>query len=129
MLEKQLDKLVKKVEQDSDILAVILFGSKARGETTSASDLDVCLVLQNRRYDPLYLSNKKLEYLKIGGLDIHVYQQLPIYVRRQVIKEGKILFVKDEEGLYEIAFRTAQAFEDFRHRYYSYLEQVAHAGS
>jgi predicted nucleotidyltransferase len=129
MLEKQLEKLLKKAEQDSDILAVILFGSTVRGEAALASDLDVCLVLQSRRYDPMYLSNKKLEYLKRGALDIHVYQQLPIYIRRRVLKEGEILFVKDEESLYEIAFRTAQAFEDFRHHYYNYLEQVAHAGS
>ena len=126
---KSLERLLKRAERDSDILAVILFGSKARGEATLTSDLDVCLVLLNRRYDPLYLSGKKLDYLKIGGLDIHVYQQLPIYIRTRVIKEGQVLFVKDEESLYEIAFRTAQAFEDFKHRYYSYLEQVTHAGS
>jgi hypothetical protein len=33
--------------------------------------------------------------------------------------------VKDEDALYEVAFRTAQAFEDFKHIYRDYLEQVA----
>jgi predicted nucleotidyltransferase len=129
MQGKSLEKLLNEARQDSDILAVILFGSRAREEATRVSDVDVCLVLANRRYDPLELSHKKLEYLKIEGLDIHIFQQLPLYIRQRVIKEGKVLYMRDEEGLYELAFRTAQAFEDFRHRYYEYLEQTSHAGS
>lgn len=129
MPEKVLEGLIHRVEQDAEVLAVILFGSRVRGEATEASDTDVCLVLPDRRYAPLHLSRKKLEYLKIGGLDIQIYQQLPLYIRHRVIKEGTIIYVRDEEGLYELAFRTAQAFEDFRHRYYSYLQQVAYVGS
>jgi hypothetical protein len=45
-----------------------------------------------------------------------------------VLKEGKILLCQDDDLLYEIAFRTAQAFEDFRHLYYGYLEELAHVG-
>ena len=124
-----LEKLLNKAKQDPEVLSVILFGSQACGEATAASDVDVCLVLLNQRYDSLYLSRTKLEYLKMDGLDIHIYQQLPLYIRRRVIKEGKVLFVRDEELLYELAFRTAQAFEDFRHLYYDYLEEVARVGS
>ena len=129
MFGKPVERMLTLARQDSEILAVILFGSRARGEGTLTSDVDVCLVLLNRHYDPLHLSTKKLEYLKIGGLDVHIFQQLPLYIRRRVIKEGKVLFVRDEDALYEIAFRTAQSFEDFKHRYYAYLEQVAHVGS
>jgi predicted nucleotidyltransferase len=129
MLEKSLERLLNCARHDEEVLAVILFGSQARGEATSASDVDVCLVLRGGRYDALYLSRKKLQYLKLGDLCVHVYQQIPIYIRRRVLKEGRVLFVRDEEALYEIAFRTAQAFEDFRHRYYIYLEQSAHVGS
>jgi hypothetical protein len=66
-----------------------------------------------------------LEYLQFDGLDISVFQTLPLYVRRRVLKEGRIEYVKDEDALYEVAFRTAQAFEDFKHIYRDYLEQVA----
>ena len=120
--------LVKKARQDQDVLAVIVFGSCARGNDGPASDLDICLVLQPKDYSNLKLSRKRLEYLKffsIPGLDIHIYQQLPLYIRKRVLKEGEILFCRDEEVLYELAFRTAQEFEDFKHIYYSYLEEVA----
>ena len=129
MLKEPLEKLLNKARQDTEVLSVILFGSRARGEATSASDVDICLVLLNRPYDPLSLSRKKLEYLKMGGIDVHVYQQLPLYIRQRVIKEGKVLFVRDEESLYELAFRTARAFEGFKHHYYEYLEEVARVGS
>ena len=120
--------LVRKARQDQDMLAVIVFGSCARGDDGPTSDLDICLVLQPKDYTDLKLSRKRLEYLKfvsIPGLDIHVYQQLPLYIRKRILKEGEILFCRDEEVLYELAFRTVQEFEDFKHIYYSYLEEVA----
>jgi predicted nucleotidyltransferase len=129
MVDETLERLLLKARQDGDVLAVLLFGSRARGEAAPDSDVDVCLVLQARRYDPLALSLKKLEYLKMGGLDVHVYQQLPLYIRRRVLKEGEVLYVRDEEALYETAFRTARAFEDFKHHYHAYLDEVARAGS
>lgn len=128
----EIEKLLEKVQHDRDVLAVILFGSAARGEETSNSDIDVCLVLvpdEKHQQASILLSLKRLEYLRRFDLDVHIFQQLPIYVRRRVLKEGKVLFVKDEDMLYEVAFRTAQAFEDFRHIYYDYLEEVAKGGS
>lgn len=64
----------------------------------------------------------------IKGMTHEEYIQLPLYIRVRVLKEGGILFVRDENQLYELAFRTAQAFEDFKHIYYGYLKEVALAG-
>jgi len=127
----EIERLLIKARQDSDVLAVLLFGSAARRELYSRSDIDVCLVLvpQTKPYERASLSLKRLEYLTHFDLDVHVFQHLPIYIRRRVLKEGRALFVRDEFLLYELAFRTAQAFEDFKHIYYDYLEHVANAGS
>lgn len=128
----EIERLLIKARQDTDVLAVLLFGSAARRqEKTPLSDVDICLVLvqQTKPYERTPLSRKRLEYLMHFDLDVHVFQQLPLYIRRRVLKEGRVLFVRDEDLLYELAFRTAQAFEDFKHIYYGYLEQVARAGS
>src|SRR5262245_25232134 len=82
---RQLERFLSVAHSDHDVLAVILFGSVARGDQTPASDVDVCLVLQPRKYIPLALSRKKLAYLKQGDLDIHIFQQLPLYIRRRVL--------------------------------------------
>jgi predicted nucleotidyltransferase len=125
-----MDKLLAQACQDVDVLAVLLFGSVARGEQTAGSNLDVCLVLVPRStpYERAFLSHKRLEYLTYFNLDVHIFQALPLYIRSRVLKEGQVLFVRDEDLLYAIAFRTAQAFEDFKPIYYRYLEQVAHVG-
>jgi len=55
---------VERASQDADVLAVILFGSVARGEETAHSDVDVCLVLTPERVrDKSVLSRTRLEYL------------------------------------------------------------------
>ena len=122
---EELDRLLAKVRQDEEVLAVILFGSAARNEQVPSSDVDVCLVMTPKSLRPNTLSHKRIEYMKDNSLDVRVFQQLPLYIRVRVLKEGRILFVRDEDQLYELAFRTAQAFEDFKHIYCGYLKEVA----
>ena len=124
-IEHILKKLVEKAREDPQLLAIFLFGSFARGDERPDSDVDVCLVLEPGMYTKLELSEKKIEYLKYFNLDVKIFQQLPIYIRHRVLKEGKTLFCRDEDRLYELAFRTAQQFEDFKHIYRTYLDEVA----
>ncbi|MGD8986124.1 MAG: nucleotidyltransferase domain-containing protein [Desulfobacteraceae bacterium] len=124
-MEDNDSKLIEKAKADESVLAVILYGSRVRGEETPTSDRDICLVLRPGDYSDLRLSEKKLEYLKSFDMDIQVYQQLPVYMKTRVLREGSVLFCRDEDMLYEVAYRTAQAYEDFKHIYYSYLEEVA----
>ena len=129
--EEVLEELLTRARQDEDVLAVLLFGSIIREEQTPLSDIDLCLVLvpKHTPIEPIAFSHKRLDYLKNFTFDIQIFQQLPLYVRRRILKEGRILFVRDEALLYELAFHTAQAFEDFRPIYLSYLEEMRIAGS
>jgi hypothetical protein len=120
-----LTKLVEDARNDRDVLAVILFGSEARGETRAESDVDVCLVLEDKRLDTLGQSQRRIAYLASYDLDIQIFQQIPLHLRVRVLREGKVLFCRDEDKLYATAFRTAQHFEDFRHIHEGYLEAVA----
>lgn len=122
-----LDALLTQAAADNDILAVILFGSVARGEAAADSDVDTSLVLQPQAaVDP---GVKRLAYLQYAALDVQVFQALPIYVRQRVLQDAQVLHVKDEDALYDVAFRTIREFEEFRPFYREYLEEVAHGGS
>lgn len=125
--EQALNRLTAEAREDPSVLAVLVFGSAARGEATPASDVDVCLVLDPRV--TVEMSEKRLEFLSRHDLDIHVFQQLPLYIRRRVLREGQVLLSKDDDLLYEVALRTARAFEGFKHIYHRYLEAVQRAGS
>jgi predicted nucleotidyltransferase len=128
---RELEGLLAAAGQDPDVLAVILFGSAGRGEPGRRSDVDVCLVLAPERAgrDRAALTRKRLDYVQDFPVDVQVFQGLPLFIRRRVLKEGRVLLVKDESRLYEVACRTAQAFEDFRPAYEDYLAQVARGRS
>lgn len=122
---KNIEQLIEYASQDSDVVSVILFGSAARSEHNIQSDVDICIVLRRLNYSKIYLSEKKLKYLSVfGDLDIQIYQQLPVYIRQRILKEGKVLFCKNEDELYEIAFDTIQKYEDFKHIYEYYLNEI-----
>ena len=111
---------------------MFLFGSAARGEEGPRSDVDVCLVLaETVASDALAAARKRLDYLATSDLDVRVFQEVPLYIRHRILKEGQLLFVRDEsaDSLYGLALRTAREFERFKPIYREYLEQVARAGS
>lgn len=118
-------RVVTRAKQDPDILAVMLFGSHARGEASASSDVDVCLLLVPGRVPRDAWTTKRLDYLAGTDLDLSIFQQLPLYVRTRVLKEGRVVYVRDEDALYELAIRTAKAWEDFRPIYRMYLDEIA----
>jgi len=122
-----MNSLTKKFEQaaqkDEQVIAVLLFGSYARGEPNR--DIDVCIVL-DRKYSPLQMSKKRLKFSSVlpGKFDVQIFQQLPIYIRKRILKDGKIMSCKDEDALYEIAYQTIKEFSLFEKSYNFYLEQI-----
>lgn len=116
-----LDKLQGKMEEDPDVLAIILYGSYARGE--KARDVDLCLVLfPEKTQNGL---NKRIEYSYYDMIDVQVFQDLPLYMRPRILREGKMLHVKDEDLLYDVAIQTAKEYELYRPKYEMYLDSIA----
>jgi predicted nucleotidyltransferase len=120
-----LQRLTARAEGDPEVLAVILFGSQARGDAGPGSDVDVCIVLDPGAPSGLEASRKRLDHLAVSDLDVTIFQQLPLYIRSRILREGRVVFVRDEDRLYDLAIRTCRAFEDFRPYYQRYLDAVA----
>ncbi|MBI2451582.1 nucleotidyltransferase domain-containing protein [Candidatus Pacearchaeota archaeon] len=116
-------KIIEKIKRNKEIIAVLLFGSYARKEPYR--DIDVCLVL-DKKYPALKMSRIKLEYSSLvpSKFDITIFQQLPLYIRKRILKEGKIILCKNESLLYEIAFSTIKEFEFYKKIYYNYLGKI-----
>jgi predicted nucleotidyltransferase len=122
--EAQLDRLLRRARNDLEVIAVILYGSNARGEAGAGSDVDVALVLGAAPHARARLAEKRVEYLGDVDLDVQVFQSLPLYIRTRVLREGRVLFCRDEDALYEVAFATIRAFERFKRTYRAYLDEV-----
>jgi len=114
----------KAILNDLEVIAVLLFGSYARNEK-HYRDIDICLLL-DKKYSNLQLSKKKLFYASLAKspIEIHIFQQLPIYIRKRILKEGKVLLCKNQLPLYEIAFSTIKEFEFYEKLYNLYLNKI-----
>jgi len=118
----ELNKVKEKAQKDKDVLAVLVFGSYLSGK--GHRDIDVCLVL-DKKLSNLEMSRKKLSYQKIASvLDIQILQQLPLYIRMEIINKNKPLLIKDEDKMFDAARETVRDFEFFEKYYYDYLEYV-----
>ncbi len=124
-----VDALIEQAKADETVLAIILFGSRARGDSTAKSDIDLCLVLAPDKDSTEERLRIRLTYLPDEQLDLRIFQQLPLYIRRRVVKEGVVLYCRNLDRLYELTHRTAKAFERFRPHYERYLREIQHAGS
>lgn len=122
-IEKKLLGYISKFKKDKQIIAVLLFGSYARKE--HFRDIDLCLVL-DKKYSNNEMTEKRLKYYSMlpNVFDIQVFGQLPLYIRKKILEEGKVLFCKDEDKLYEIAGDTVIEFEQFKGIYNSYIENA-----
>lgn len=123
---KQLRPLLEIAKKDKDIVAVLLFGSAARGE--KYRDIDVALVLYPRKRSSLEMSNKRLKYLSLSRrdeIDVQIFQQLPPYIQERVLKEGKAIMCKDEDALYDVVFEAIRKIGDFMPHYRMFLEAEA----
>ena len=91
-----------------DCSGILLYGSYARGEETKRSDIDICLVMPSK-----HVLNKVLS--KLGGkYDIKVFEELPLYIRINIIKNHVKIYAKDELDLY--FYNQMKIWKDMEHR-------------
>ncbi len=118
-IEKAIEK-IKNVEGFEKVKFIILYGSAAEGQMTGGSDIDLCIYHDGSPDESSRFRFKVLSELFDETFDVQIFQQLPIYVRVEVLK-GKIIYCKDKQFLYEAAIETIKDFEAFKHRFYDYI--------
>jgi uncharacterized protein len=96
-MTEMLETLLETARNDHRVLAVILYGSRARGDARPDSDTDICIVL-SPEIDPKGTGVEvQLDYARFDPLDVRLFQRLPLYIRPRVLADGQILLVKNED--------------------------------
>lgn len=122
-MDKTIRKITQQAQKDQAVIAIAFFGSYARGEPHR--DIDVCIFLKPAEYTPEFLSSQKFKYTpEDEKYDVQVFQQLPLYIQKRILKEAKMVHCKNEDLLYDLYFLTLRDFGHYEHIYESYLEAV-----
>ena len=91
------------------VIALILFGSAARGQKRPFSDIDLCIVTSG-----MVPGNERLDLKSYGSqtIEIHLLDELPLAIRFKVVSEGKLIFCKDDLALHRVVADIIREYLD-----------------
>lgn len=112
--------VVKKLREFEFIHTIVLFGSRAKGIGSEGSDFDVCAVLNLSR-DLTLKERIAMENSLPENVDLSLFQELPLNVKKRVFQEGEVLYSKD---LYY--FLTLGKETDFEYSRYKKFKEDYH---
>lgn len=105
-VSKKIKAIIEGLKQYPEVMAIILFGSYAKGTEKELSDIDIAVILKEW--------NKELE-AEIGSMysnqiDVVLFHRLPLHIQYEVFKYGKELFCRDENFLLECKFKVLRNY-------------------
>jgi len=119
---QEIDRIIEPLKKNPDVLSIHLFGSYARGREKPFSDIDICVVADKSADRDAILSHSSRK------IDLSIFHDLPLSMRFRVIKEGKLLFLRDELKLHRITVATIKAYLDFKPHILRRMERVLSVG-
>ena len=104
------------LEGDERIFAVLLFGSHVRRRTHKKSDLDICVVAPNSDPKEIMQSIFRKVNLSKKNYDVYIFEELPLYLKMEVITKHRVVFARDKYKLYEYFYLYRKLWADQQHR-------------
>ena len=101
------EKIRKTLEKERNILFAYIFGSYARGEARENSDIDIAIYVKRVPKDIFKYESKiasKIEKEIKKQVEVRVLNKLPSLLQSRIMKEGKLVFSKNEKE--RIKFET-----------------------
>ena len=95
-----IDSVKERLEENDNVVFAYVYGSYARGKGTRFSDLDIAVFLRDCGYEPFMELLAELPVDVDVEFDVRVLNDAPPLFRYNVVREGKLLFVKDK-GIHE----------------------------
>lgn len=100
MLISIIDSVKECLEENDNVVFAYVYGSYARGRVTKFSDLDVAVFLRDSGHEWFMGLLAELPVAVNVEFDVRVLNDAPPLFRYNVVREGKLLFVKDK-GIHE----------------------------
>ena len=94
-MKTEISKTVDELKKFKKVVAIILFGSYAKKEAKPLSDVDIAIITKN----PDKNIEAEIASFSSKMFDVVNFHKLPLYIQFEVLKHGKVLFVRDEKYL------------------------------
>lgn len=122
--KRDIDHAVEQIKKigGKKVRFISLYGTTAIGKSTNLSDIDLAVFYDGNKKERFEFRSKILGRVK-DILDIQIFQDLPIYIRKEIISNGKVIFFKEHSRVFDVFMQTIREFEDFKPRldvYYSH---------
>ncbi|MDD5474734.1 MAG: nucleotidyltransferase domain-containing protein [Candidatus Methanoperedens sp.] len=115
-----INETISKLKRFRFVHSIILFGSKVRGTEKEKSDIDICVIPKPDIEIPLKerisINNSVPENIDISFMD-----ELPVYIRKRVFLEGRVLYTQD---MYYVL--TLSKINDIEYERYKRLTKEYH---
>ena len=107
---------------------IILYGSAAKGKMSGMLDIDIAVFYKGDKGERFQFMMKILG--RISGIcDIQTFQDMPLYIQKDIMSTGDIIYYMDYymdyAELFNVNMKTILEYEDFKPHldlYYSSLE-------
>ncbi len=119
-LEARLSSIARELSGDPNVVAFYLFGSRARGEHDTLSDVDVALLLREvgESAEEPYLA-RVCEVLGTDEVSLLVLNRAPVALAESALRDAKVLTSNDEARRLDFEQRVQLRYLDFK----PYLER------
>ena len=109
------------------IAFIALYGSVTKNRATPLSDIDLAVFYEGSKEERFKFRMSVLG--RIGDdFDVQTFQDLPLYIQKEVITYGKLLYYKEYNVVFNIYINVIKNFDDLtRHLnlYHTYLGGVS----
>jgi len=123
-LVKEAVERIRRLDEKGKVQFITLYGSLAESRGGKLSDIDIAIYYAAAA-EERFSFRAKVQGRLGNMLDIQIFQDLPTYVKKEIVSGGKVLFYKDYDFLFDVYLRTLREYADFEkylNTYYSYLE-------
>ena len=108
-IKEQVKNVIEELKKEEKVLAIILCGSREKGYERESSDIDICVVAPEGGKN---IFEKILKLMQNERIDIKLFEDLPLFLKIKIIEEGKAIFVRDENKLFEYFSLIRKIWED-----------------
>ncbi|MBW6517199.1 MAG: nucleotidyltransferase domain-containing protein [ANME-2 cluster archaeon] len=113
-IDDEINETIEVLKSFDSIHSIILFGSRARG--VQGKDIDLCII-PSKELD--LRERLSIESIVPDNVDISVFFDLPIHIRKRIFEEGHVLHTREMYYVLTLLKENDFEYSDYkRHREY-----------